>query len=107
MRCRARPMVALARQPWPRQLLLALTSAACLAAPLTTTSGVQGCVVAMTPTGLNSSATTARRAAPTIAKAAGLHPAITALAASDRPAGTTPEGGTAPTVGPQRPAAAR
>src|SRR5580692_10113299 len=90
----ARPIVALGRQPWPKQLEPQLMPSSCRIGPLTMTMGAQECVVASVPCRLYSGSSTPRIAAVTTGKYSGLQPAITALAARLCKVGTIWRGGT-------------
>src|SRR5689334_14322284 len=90
----ARPIVALACQPWPKQFEPQLMLSSLRIGPLTMTIGAQECVVARVPCRLYSGSSTPRSAAVATGKYSGLQPAITALAASAWIAGTIWRGGT-------------
>src|SRR5436190_9613078 len=91
----ARPIVALACQPWPKQLEPQLMSSSLRIGPLTMTIGAQECVVASVPCRLYSGSSTPRIAAVATGKYSGLQPAMTALAARACTVGMTWRGGTA------------
>src|SRR5215813_1137226 len=78
----ARPIVALARKPGPKQPLPACTPSSAAIGPWTITSGATECVVAWTPYRLNDGSSIASTAATISGNAAGSQPAITALTAS-------------------------
>src|SRR4029079_1087010 len=78
----ARPIVALACQPWPKQFEPQLTLISLRIGPLIMTIGAQECVVANVPCRLYSGSSTPRIAAVTAGKYSGLQPDITAFAAS-------------------------
>src|SRR5688572_25421069 len=90
----ARPIVALACQPWPKQFEPQLTLSSLRIGPLIMTIGAQECVVASVPCRLKSGSSTLRNAAVTTGKYSGLQPAITALAAIAWIVGTIWRGGT-------------
>ena len=78
---RARPIVALARQPEPNTPVAQLMSSCCRTGPLTMNNGVAVCVVPCTPCRLTCSAHIACTPATTTGRYSGLQPAITALMA--------------------------
>src|SRR5215472_7935556 len=81
---RARPILALARQPGPRAPRPALSPACSAAGPLTMANGVDGPVVVAMPLRLKSGTQTARTRAVSTGRYAGRQPAMTAFAARTR-----------------------
>ena len=80
--CSARPIVRLARLPWPSALTPLFIPIRCVPGPLHTSTGPTGIVVASSPCMLNSSVHTASRAVMTHGRYSGRHPAITAAIAT-------------------------
>src|SRR6266545_521909 len=80
-RRRARPMVALARQPGPNRPSPELMSSAARAGPLTMKRGATASVVPETPRGANASSHMASTPARTAGRYSGRQPAITAFTA--------------------------
>ena len=81
--CSARPIVALARLPWPERVARReFMPIAPAIGPFTTTSGPENHVVASRPCMLNSSVHAASTAASTTGRYSGRQPAITALIAT-------------------------
>ena len=96
--CTARPMVRLARLPWPMALPPAFMPMALVPGPLQMMTGPTGMVVASTPWMLNSSVQMASTAAITQGRYSGLQPAITALMAIFSTVTSTRSGGTTATT---------
>src|SRR3990172_5665494 len=94
----ARPIVALARKPGPKQPEPACTPSRAATGPWTMTSGATGCVVACTPYRLNAGSSMAWTAATSTGKAAGSQRAITALTASFSSVAGRQSGGSAPSA---------
>ena len=100
--CTARPMVRLARLPWPSTLTPLFMPIARVPGPLQMMTGPTGIVVASTPWMLNSSLQTASTAAITHGRYSGLQPAITALIATFSTVTSTRSGGTTATISSRR-----
>ena len=82
MSCKARPMVAFARLPWPRQLMPEFMPISRAIGPLTTRIGPEKQVVHTTPCIVASGSSAASSAARTTGMYSGLQPARTALMAT-------------------------
>ena len=89
----ARPIVELARLPWPSTLTPQFMPIARVPGPLQTITGPTGIVVASTPCMLNSSVHAASTAASTHGRYSGRQPAITALIATFSTVTSTRSGG--------------
>ena len=96
--CTARPMVMLARLPWPSTLTPLFIPIAREPGPLHTITGPTGIVVASTPCILNSSVHTAFSAAITHGRYSGRQPAMTALIAIFSTVSSTKSGGAIATM---------
>src|SRR5262249_32519042 len=95
--CNARPMVALARLPWPRALIPEFIPIARATGPFTMTTGPEKYVVASSPWTLNSSVHAASTVVSTTGRYSGLQPAMTALMATFSTEHSTRSGGTTAT----------
>ena len=93
----ARPMVELARLPWPSELSPLFMPMRPPTGPFTTSTGPTLMVVASTPCMLNSSVQAASSAAITTGRCSGMQPAITALTATFSTEHSTRLGGTTAT----------
>ncbi len=96
--CKARPIVALARLPWPRALMPEFIPRSRTTAPLTISTGPTKCVVASTPWMLNSSVQAASTAARITGMNSGRQPAMTALIATFSTVQSARSGGTTATT---------
>ena len=90
--CGLHPIVALARQPWPNALPAQLMSSVFRIGPWTITRGEAICVEHCIPFRLKLSPTIASSAAMTTGMYSGLHPAITAFAATRSTVASPPKG---------------
>src|SRR5712692_435796 len=92
----ARPIVTLARKPWPKALYPALSPISRAIGPLTTRSGATGWVVAWMASRLNSGWASASMPARITGRYSGRQPAITALAAMRSTVASPCRGGSTP-----------
>ena len=98
MSCSARPIVALARLPWPSALTPLFMPIALAAGPLMMTSGPEKCVVQSRPCSTNSGSSAASSTPSTTGMYSGLQPAITALIATFSTVQGARLGGISPTT---------
>ena len=98
MSCSARPIVALARLPWPSALTPLFMPIALAAGPLMITSGPEKCVVQSRPCSTNSGSSAASSTPSTTGMYSGLQPAITALIATFSTVQGARLGGIRPTI---------
>ena len=94
----ARPIVTLARAPWPKALYPALSPISRAIGPFTTRSGATGCVVAWIESRLKAGSASASMAARSTGKYSGRQPAITAFTAIRSTVASPCRGGRTPTT---------